>query len=135
MKNKTFILLVLGMVAVAAFLVFQATRESSSVVLRPLDLVGLTPGQELHRIRVGGKVADAAIDYVTEPGMLLKFTLADLNNPAAHVPVVYEGLKPDMFTAGRDVIIDGEYVGGVLLASKLLTQCPSKYEPPKPSQK
>ncbi len=135
MKNRTFIVLVAGMAAVAIFLVFQATRESSSVVLRPTDLVGIEVGRELHRIRVGGKVADAPIEYATEPQMILKFTLTDANDFSALVPVVYEGLKPDMFTAGRDVIIDGEYVGGVLRASKLLTQCPSKYEPPKPSQK
>ena len=135
MKNKTFIVLVLGMAAIATFLVFQATRESSSVVLRPTDLVGIEVGRELYRIRVGGKVADAPIEYATEPQMILKFTLTDANDLSAQVPVVYEGLKPDMFTAGRDVIIDGEYVGGELRASKLLTQCPSKYEPPKPSQK
>ena len=39
-----------------------------------------------------------------------------------------------MFTAGRDVIIDGEYKDGVLQAQKLLTQCPSKYEPPSPEK-
>jgi cytochrome c-type biogenesis protein CcmE len=48
------------------------------------------------------------------------------------VPVVYQGLKPDMFAAGRDVLIDGDYVGGVIKAAKLQTQCPSKYEPVAP---
>ena len=48
------------------------------------------------------------------------------------VPVVYFGVKPDMFAPGRDVIIDGNLEGGTLHATKLLTQCPSKYEPPDP---
>lgn len=57
---------------------------------------------------------------------------------AAHlpsVPVVYQGLRPDMFAVGRDVIIDGEFKDGVVFASSLLTQCPSKYEAPSPDEK
>jgi cytochrome c-type biogenesis protein CcmE len=48
------------------------------------------------------------------------------------VPVVYYGVRPDMFAPGRDVIIDGNLESGTLQATKLLTQCPSKYEPPDP---
>jgi cytochrome c-type biogenesis protein CcmE len=51
------------------------------------------------------------------------------------VPVVYQGLRPDMFSAGRDVIIDGEYRDGLVIASTLLTQCPSKYEAPSPEER
>jgi len=38
-----------------------------------------------------------------------------------------------MFAAGRDVIIQGDYIGGVLKANNLVTQCPSKYEPAAPA--
>jgi cytochrome c-type biogenesis protein CcmE len=61
--------------------------------------------------------------------MVLSFRV---NNPAGGedtVPVVYNGLKPDMFQAGRDVLIDGDLVNGTIEAAKLQTQCPSKYEP------
>ena len=51
------------------------------------------------------------------------------------VPVIYRGLRPDMFTAGRDVIIDGSFENGTVVASSLLTQCPSKYEAPSPEKK
>ena len=84
-------------------------------------------------------MADLPIDYSVDPAFVLKFSIvnpgkADTTNEfaARAVPVVYQGIRPDMFTVGRDVIIDGEYTGGVLQASKLLTQCPSKYEPPSP---
>ena len=46
------------------------------------------------------------------------------------IPVTYKKLKPDMFAAGRDVIIDGNFINGKVEALNLLTQCPSKYEPP-----
>ena len=72
------------------------------------------------------------INYQTEPNMVLSF---GVKNPAGGeevVPVVYRGLKPDMFAAGRDVLIDGDYIGGTIQAAKLQTQCPSKYEPAVP---
>lgn len=56
------------------------------------------------------------------------------------IHVIYNGLKPDMFEPSRDVLIDGvitlrEKGGFFLEAHSILTQCPSKYEPPAPKQK
>jgi hypothetical protein len=45
------------------------------------------------------------------------------------LPVAYTGIVPDMFAEGRDVIIEGRYVDGVLQAHAVMTSCPSKYEP------
>jgi cytochrome c-type biogenesis protein CcmE len=61
--------------------------------------------------------------------MVLSFSVKDPKGSEIPVPVVYRGLKPDMFAAGRDVLIDGDYEGSVIKAAKLQTQCPSKYEP------
>jgi cytochrome c-type biogenesis protein CcmE len=40
-----------------------------------------------------------------------------------------------MFQAGRDVLIDGDFKNGTIVAAKLQTQCPSKYEPAMPGAK
>lgn len=58
----------------------------------------------------------------------------------APINVTYNGLKPDMFEPARDVLIDGVLKstanGGFFIeAHSILTQCPSKYEPPTPKQK
>jgi cytochrome c-type biogenesis protein CcmE len=45
------------------------------------------------------------------------------------VPVAYRGILPDMFSAGREVVVEGRYGGGALTARQILTSCPSKYEP------
>jgi cytochrome c-type biogenesis protein CcmE len=47
----------------------------------------------------------------------------------ARLPVQYTGVKPDMFQAGVNVIVEGR-IGrdGVLMASILMTSCPSKYQ-------
>jgi cytochrome c-type biogenesis protein CcmE len=45
------------------------------------------------------------------------------------VPVHYQGILPDMFAEGRDVIIEGRYeAGNALMAKTIMTSCPSKYE-------
>ena len=117
-------------------MIFQATQESQALVKLPSELVAAGADKTLTRVRAAGKVVPDSIQYSTEPVIVLKFKI---HNPGKltedplklpSIPVVYNGIKPDMFQAGRDVIVDGEFVNGVFQASKLLTQCPSKYEPP-----
>lgn len=120
--------------AVLGVLVFQATKTSSAVVFTPTELVQKGTAQKLYRIRVGGRVADKDINYQLEPEIQLSFFINDPTNPSDTLPVVYKGLKPDMFAPGRDVILDGDLIGGTIRATKLLTQCPSKYEPPVPTK-
>lgn len=141
--NLRFITVVIVAVAVCAFLVVQATNESSATVYIPSQLLAeAKKGVALKRIRVGGKVAEMPIQYSVSPQFLLRFSIVDPGKPGASehkdiaqlIPVEYAGIRPDMFTVGRDVIIDGEFEEGMLHASKLLTQCPSKYEPPSPEK-
>jgi cytochrome c-type biogenesis protein CcmE len=129
--GRVFISLVVFFIVVGAVLVFQATRGTSSLVLMPSELIARAHASDLPRIRVGGRVVDP-IQYQTEPVFLLSFSVRDPKGGDAVVPVEYRGLRPDMFQAGRDVLIDGDFVGGVIKAAKLQTQCPSKYEPAVP---
>lgn len=153
MKTKFFIIVSL-VVCVAIYLMFLATQTGTASVLLVEEL--LKRG-DASRIRVAGRVASKKIHYQVEPTFRLSFTIEDRPNEEPslkqestsqtytgktneeaqsylQIPVVYEGVKPDMFTEGRDVIIDGDFRGGVLYASSLLTQCPSKYEAPKPGE-
>lgn len=111
-------------------MIFQATRRGTSTVMLPSALAAQPEGKRLTRIRVAGRVAPAAIDYRVEPPIQLKFSIEDPGTGKGTIPVVYNGFKPDMFAVGRDIIIDGEFEEGKVIAHKLQTQCPSKYEPP-----
>jgi cytochrome c-type biogenesis protein CcmE len=135
MKNFRFISLLLLAFALVSISVFQATTSSSSVVKTPSQL-----NQEksnVARLRVVGRVAKSNIDYKVQPYIELRFRIFDPgleeHPDTASVPVIYRGAKPDMFASGRDVIIDGYFSDNIVYASTLLTQCPSKYEPPTPS--
>jgi cytochrome c-type biogenesis protein CcmE len=129
--GKIFVSFVIGFLVIGSLLVYQATSGTSSVILSPQELSQRGSAVTLNRIRVAGKVSEPIV-YRTEPSMELTFLVSDPEHPNARVPVVYRNLKPDMFAEGRDVLIDGDYEQGTLAAAKLLTQCPSKYEPPLP---
>ena len=126
--GRIFISLVAFFIVVGGVLVYQATQGTSSLILMPSELVAQAHAKDLPRIRVGGRVVDP-IQYQTEPKFILKFLIKDPKGGEGTVPVEYHGLKPDMFQAGRDVLIDGDFIGGTIQAAKLQTQCPSKYEP------
>ncbi len=126
--GKIFISLVVVFIVIGCALVYRATQSTSSLVLSPTEVLEKGVSRDLKRIRVGGRVVDP-IQYQTEPQMILSFSVKNPAGGEGIVPVVYRGLKPDMFAAGRDVLIDGDYLGGTIQAAKLQTQCPSKYEP------
>ncbi len=129
--GKVFISLVIAFIVCGGALVYQATRGTSSLVLSPSEVLSKGSSRDLKRIRVGGRVVEP-IAYQTEPQMVLSFSVKNPEGGEGVVPVVYRGLKPDMFAPGRDVLIDGDYIGGSIQAAKLQTQCPSKYEPAVP---
>jgi len=134
--NRIFLSLVLVAVVVGGLLTFQATRVGTSDVLLPSALAAESADAVVARIRVAGRVSDDPIEYAVAPSFELKFAVLDPGSKATGpgvLRVVYRGVKPDMFAPGRDVIMDGNFSGGVLEATKLLTQCPSKYEAPKPT--
>lgn len=137
-QKKLFISLIITVGLIALILTVQATLGSASSVYTPSQLVRdagpVDQPRAIHRVRIAGRVSDDPISYIVEPSIELKFSVVDRENPAERLPVVYRNLKPDMFAAGRDVLIDGDFVEGVFEASSLLTQCPSKYEPPSPTE-
>jgi cytochrome c-type biogenesis protein CcmE len=62
----------------------------------------------------------------------LRFQLKDFAGRTS-VPVVYHGSVPDLFRAGRRVVVDGTLRNGVFAGKQdtLVTKCPSKYQAPK----
>ena len=72
-----------------------------------------------------GKVVD---DSVSKDGERLTFRIRDREGSAS-VPVAYEGVVPDPFREGREVIVSGELKGRTFVAERdsLITKCPSKF--------
>lgn len=74
---------------------------------------------------VTGKVAAGSV----ERGETLEFEITDRDGGEG-VPVVYQGVVPDPFREGREVIVTGSLdESGTLVAERdsLITKCPSKF--------
>ncbi|RME59163.1 MAG: cytochrome c maturation protein CcmE [Candidatus Dadabacteria bacterium] len=137
-KRNFFLVSVLATFFIVVFLVYFALQGRASVVLTPSALKALVDKggeKEVLRVRLAGRVLSEGLNYQLKPEVKLKFFVTDPVNSLVKIPVVYKDVKPDMFAAGRDVIIEGDYRNGTFYAAQLLTKCPSKYEPPSVGKK
>ena len=113
--------------ALAVFLLYTSIAGGGTPSLRPSQL-----GTQTEEIAVAGRVVGKPTG--DSHGSGLQFTLRDVKGTAT-VPVVYTGSVPDLFRTGRDVVVNGRLVDGVLVATpgSLVTKCPSKYTAVKPA--
>ena len=78
-------------------------------------------------IRVGGMVMDCSVQRSND-SLVVRFDLTDYE---AVVPVVYEGILPDLFGEGQGAVASGKLnEEGVLLASEVLAKHDENYMPP-----
>lgn len=133
-------------VAAVGTLVWTAVRETSAYFMT-VDEWAVDPKAHADAaLRLAGRVSQGSVQW--DPKTLdLAFVLMPIPKgqggthetrrageslpaatAAARLPVSYNGILPDMFADGRDVIVEGRVVDGVFHAKSLLTTCPSKYE-------
>jgi cytochrome c-type biogenesis protein CcmE len=107
----------------AVFLLYSSIAGGGTPSLRPSSL----PGHS-GKVSLAGRVLAPITGDAHANG--LHFRLRDVKGTAT-VPVVYKGSVPDLFRAGRDVVVDGRLRNGVFVAvpGTLVTKCPSKYAP------
>ena len=145
-RKRKFLLGSAIIVAAVATLVWTAVRETSAYFMT-VDEWAVDPAAHADAsLRLAGRVSQGTVQW--NPKTLdLAFVLQPIPKgeggsheerrageslPAqaaqARLPVAYNGILPDMFADGRDVIVEGLVVDGVFHAKSLLTTCPSKYE-------
>jgi cytochrome c-type biogenesis protein CcmE len=135
-----------GLIVLAiGYLITTAVRNTSEYYLT-VNEVGAREAQlSGQMLRVAGRVKAGTISW--DPATLtLGFAMVSPPDPAnpdgsavktvaaaepAEFRVVARGEpKPDMFAAGRDVIVEGRLAAdGTIEARQVLTSCPSKYVP------
>ena len=137
--HKKFVIAVCVIVLALGALITSATTSTAKSVVTVTELVS-TKAQHKD-IRLGARLTADEIDYQVEPELKLQFRVHDIISEddtyekksavaQASIPVLFEGIMPDTLKPGRDVILEGTYDGERFHATSLLTQCPSKYEPP-----
>jgi cytochrome c-type biogenesis protein CcmE len=101
---------------------FSAATEAST----PSQLLK-GPTSSERSVELTGKVTAGS---VRKSGDTLRFAVRDRNGKGPAVPVVYSGVVPDPFRAGREVIVTGKLKGGTFVGERdsLVTKCPSKFQ-------
>jgi len=128
-KRKLRLVLALSVAVLLAGALVYTSFTASTEASTPSDvLASAEPGRSYE---LTGKVAK---DSVQREGDRLKFAIRDRDGSAS-VPVVYEGVVPDPFREGREVIVSGELKKGTFVAERdsLVTKCPSKFTEDKKS--
>lgn len=78
--------------------------------------------------RLGGMVQEGS---VKRDGVKVSFVVTDT---AKTVPVVYEGILPDLFKEGKGVVAQGQLQDGVFVAREVLAKHDENYMPPEAAE-
>jgi cytochrome c-type biogenesis protein CcmE len=118
-KRKLRLAALLGVVVFLAGALVYTSFSSSTEASKPSQV---KPGRSY---KLTGKVVSGS---VSKDGNALRFRIRDRDGTAS-VPVVYQGVVPDPFRDGREVIVSGELRKGTFVAQRdsLVTKCPSKF--------
>lgn len=128
MKKKNLKFIVGGAIVAVAigYLVYGGIQKTALYYLTVSELKERGPSQTPgEMVRVNGTVLDGSLQYDYEKENL-HFTITDGKDK---LPIIYEGVSPDTFRSGTEVVLEGRYESEEMFeASKLMAKCPSKYE-------
>ncbi len=125
-KQRRFALIAGGVsvLAVAVLLILGALKDSIVFFNSPTDVVEkhVAPGA---RIRLGGLVAPGSVQR--SDNLSIHFEVTDGSHG---IPVVYQGILPDLFREGQGVVAEGTLDGGgVFKADNVLAKHDENYMP------
>jgi len=111
----------------AIFLLYTSIAGGGNPSIQPSALARHT-----GKVQLAGRVVGPVSGDAHASG--LRFALRDVQGDrSTAVRVVYRGSVPDLFRAGRDIVVTGRVHSGTFLAEPgtMITKCPSKYSPKK----
>lgn len=112
-----------------ALLMVAGIKRTSIRHFTPASLVVDGNRVNNQQVQVDGLIAEGSSQW-DAANFKLTFAVRD-RETAATVNVIYKDrLKPDNFTDGGSVFVEGKYdaTQNLIVASKLMTKCASKYE-------
>lgn len=125
-RNGRVLIAALVVVAAIGYLMYNGFQSASVYYLTVSELKanGSGPtGLFAPAVRVSGIVQEGSIQR-SETDSTIRFTVAD---SGGSLPVVYQGMVPDIFGPGIQVVVEGHYRNGEFEATNLLAKCPSKF--------
>ena len=125
-KRIIFIACCLAALGLSTWLVLGAFKNNLVFFFSPTQVA--TKEAPVNRtFRIGGLVEQGSLKTQSD-GLTIKFTITDTANS---IPIVYKGIKPDLFKEGRGCVAQG-HVGsdGVFYADQVLAKHDENYMPP-----
>ena len=128
LKKKRFLIGGLIVFLAVGYLGFMGFRASATYYYEVGELLAQGSSTYGERVRVNGQVAPGSLEQESVGG-ILRFTMIDIDTEES-LPVVYQGVVPDTFKVGNEVVVEGALNSdGVFQASTLMPKCPSRYVP------
>ncbi len=128
-KRKQRLLLVAAMlvgVSVAVIFLLKAFNSNIMLFQSPSDIIA-GKVKEGSRFRIGGMVVEGSVER-GDTGLTTQFQLTDTANK---VPVIYEGILPDLFSEGQGIVAMGSLdSSGLFVATEVLAKHDENYMPP-----
>ena len=127
LNRRRFIVGAVLIAAAVSYLVYAGIRTTSMYYFEMTEFLARRDTLAGETLRVKGWVRHGSVDRNVATNEL-RFDLARQDDTSG-IPVSYRGIMPDMFSEGREVVIEGRFDGRGLSARQIMTSCPSKYEP------
>ena len=125
-RHRRVALIVIGLASLglAAYLAASAFRSNLVFFFSPTQVAAKEAPVD-RTFRIGGLVQEGTLK---RDGLNVQFTVTDT---AASVPVVYNGILPDLFKEGRGCVAQGKISSdGVFHAEQVLAKHDENYMPP-----
>ena len=118
------IIISLVVLSVISYLIYAGIRDTMTYYLTVSEVLAQPFENQDQTLRVGGNVSPGSVKWDPK-NLRLLFTIQD---ETASIDVDYEGVVPDSFKPGREVIVEGTYTGdGQFKATTIMPKCASKY--------
>ena len=127
MKQRTkFVIGGIVILAALSILSFRGLQEMTVFFYTPAEVLASPADFQDQTIRIGALVQSGSVVWNADE-IRLSFDITE--DGKQFIPVVYQGVKPDMFREGQGVVAEGRLENGVLVASNVLAKHDETYMP------
>ena len=120
--------IVIGVLVIVAALVYLVIGGFKDTAVYYMTVKELYAGETMplgEGVRISGYAVPKTIEWNSDE-IKLSFSLAEDSDT---LKIVYNGIMPDQLAEAQQIVVEGKLDdSGVLMASKILLKCPSKYE-------
>ena len=126
LKKRKFLVGGLILLIAISYLGYTGFQSSATYYYTVSEILTQESSVYGEKVRVNGLVAPESVQQDTT-NLVLRFTVTEGEKS---LPVIYQGVVPDAFKVGNEVVVEGYLnADGILQANAILTKCPSRYVP------